>query len=550
MLLVVAWDGASFDLVEPLRAAGKMPVYDALARRAAVREIESTRPAVTFPAWTSFLTAASPDRHGVTDFTVRSGYGVRFVNSTYRALPTVFRLMSEAGRRVGSYAVPATYPSESLNGIQVAGFDTPLGAGGAKRASWPPELAASIKSRFGGLANDGPSQTKIDAGWHRRALEEMLASIDLRTRIVADLLAEDDFDVFMVHYGESDTVSHQFRQFCDERSPRFTDGGPSDALESVYRRLDEALGTLLAAAGDDATVVLLSDHGSSATSDRAIFWNRWLADNGRLRFAKATPRARAFSLAKRVALKLVPDSWQAPLFRALNPAVNAIESATRLGSIDWSATTVYSEELNYFPSFWLNLCGREPQGAVAPERREEVLQALEVDLRAMCDPIDGAPVVRRIYRREEIGEGPYAGRLPDLILDLNEPEGCTYAGAGSRGGLEPVPVRRLRPEEMTGERGTSMAGAHAPMGICLAAGPGVRAGRYEATNLPDAGASVLAIAGVAAVAEADGRPWADALDLPSDALTEVTAPVPGTVPSAPAAERELAERLRALGYIE
>jgi predicted AlkP superfamily phosphohydrolase/phosphomutase len=550
VLLVVAWDGASFDLVEPLRAAGKLPAYDALARRGAVREIESTRPAVTFPAWTSFLTAASPDRHGVTDFTVRSGYGVRFINSTYRALPTVFRLMSEAGHRVGSYAVPATYPAESLNGVQVAGFDTPLGAAGAKRTSSPPELAASIRARFGGLANDGPSQAKIDPGWHRRALDEMLESIDLRTRIVADLLETDDFDAFMVHFGESDTVSHQFRQFCYENSPRHRSGGPSDALESVYRRLDAALAQLISAAGEDATIVLLSDHGSSATSDRAIFWNRWLADCDRLRFAGASPGTRVFSIAKRVALGLVPSRWQAALFRALGPAVDFVESATRLGGIDWSATTVYSEELNYFPSFWLNLAGREPRGTVAPEDADGILSELEADLRAMRDPIDGASVVRRCYRRADVADGPYADRLPDLIVDLNEPEGCTYAGASSRGGLERAGIRRLRTEEMTGARGTSMAGAHAPMGICLAAGPQIRPGRFEATNLPDAGASVLAMTGVAAMSEMNGKPWSDSLVLPDDPLAEVSAPVPGTCPSPPAVERELADRLRDLGYIE
>jgi hypothetical protein len=38
--------------------------------------------------------------------------------------------------------------------------------------------------------------------------------------------------------------------------------------------------------------------------------------------------------------------------------------------------------------------------------------------------------------------------------------------------------------------------------------------------------------------------------LSEDSLAEVAAPVPETVPSPPAVERELADRLRALGYIE
>jgi predicted AlkP superfamily phosphohydrolase/phosphomutase len=550
VLLVVAWDGACFDLVEPLRAAGKLPAYAALVERGAVREIESTRPAVTFPAWTSFLTAATPDRHGVTDFTVRSGYGVRFVNSTYRALPTIFRLMSEAGRRVGSYAVPATYPAEALRGIQVAGFDTPLGAAGAKRTSYPPELAESLRARFGGLANDGPSQTKIDAGWHDRALDEMLDAIDLRTRIVADLMTGEPYDAFMVHFGESDTVSHQFRQFCDTNSPRYRTGGPSDAIERVYRSLDAALVTLVEAAGKGATVLLLSDHGSAASSDRAIFWNRWLADAGRLEFSRGAGRARAMLVFKNAALKVLPTSWQPRLFRALGPAVNFVESATRLGGIDWSRTQVYSEELNYFPSFWLNLRGREPRGIVDPEDSDEVLAALESDLRAMRDPIDGAGVVARVYRRSELADGPFAERLPDLVVELNDPDGCTYAGGSSRGGREASAMRRLREQEMTGERGTNMAGSHSPMGICVAAGPDVRPGRYRVTTLPDTGATVLAIQGVAPTPEMNGSAWDDVFDFPETPLVEVSATALDTRPSPVAVEQDLAERLRALGYIE
>ncbi len=65
MILVVAWDGADLGLVEPWIAAGELPHLAALVERGATRSLASTRPAVTFPAWTSFLTASSPDRHGI-----------------------------------------------------------------------------------------------------------------------------------------------------------------------------------------------------------------------------------------------------------------------------------------------------------------------------------------------------------------------------------------------------------------------------------------------------------------------------------------------------
>ena len=98
------------DFLHLFSVEADLPTLASLIAGAAVRNVESTWPAVTFPAWTTFLTAADPDLHGVTDFTIRDGYSVRFVGAGERRLPTIFRRMSEAGGRVGLYAVPATYP--------------------------------------------------------------------------------------------------------------------------------------------------------------------------------------------------------------------------------------------------------------------------------------------------------------------------------------------------------------------------------------------------------------------------------------------------------
>lgn len=553
MILVVAWDGADLGLVEPWIASGDLPVLASLLARGAVRPLESTRPPVTFPAWTAFLTAATPDRHGLSDFTLRDGYRVRFANASDRRLPTIFARMSAAGLRVGTYAVPATYPPEPLSAFQVPGFDTPFGASPAARTTQPEGFARRLLERYGTLAIEGPSQARIDDGWHRAALMKMLTTIEERTRIFADLLTEQALDCAMIHFIESDTVSHQFRHFCDPTSPRYVASSLGDAMRTVYRALDASLGRLVAAAGEDAHVVVLSDHGSAATSDRAIFWNRWLASSGRLRF-KRRLSAPGGSAAKAAALRLLPQGLHARVFSALRGAAGRIESGVRFAGIDWSGTDVFSEELAYQPAFWLNLVGREPAGRVRPEDAERILAALERDLLALRDPFDGEKVVRRVWRRDDLYDGPLSMRLPDVLVDLEQPGGSVYAAGPSRGGRERQVFRRLRPAEMTGARGTSMPGSHSFHGLCALAGPCVRPGRYATGTLADAGASVLALAGIAPGAGANGRAWVDCIDARGISACETSAadvaePVESLMYSA-AEERLVAERLRALGYIE
>jgi predicted AlkP superfamily phosphohydrolase/phosphomutase len=554
MILVVAWDGADLGLVEPWIAAGELPHLAALVERGATRSLASTRPAVTFPAWTSFLTASSPDRHGIPDFTIRDGYRVRFTNAADRRLPTVFSLMSVAGMRVGTYAVPATYPPDPLSGFQIPGFDTPFGASPASKHGHPVALVEKILARYGTLAVDGPSQARIDDGWHRRALSRMLASIDRRAEIFEGLLREIRPDCAMVHFIESDTVSHQFRHFCDSHSPRYRESEHGDAMLRVYRALDVALGRLIASIDGDSVVMLLSDHGSSATSDRAIFWNRWLADAGRLAFKKQAPIVSVVGTVKRAVTALTPARLHAGLFATLKPVVNRLESAARFAGIDWAHTSVFSEELAYQPSFWLNLRSREPNGTVAEHEASAMLEALQTDLLALRDPFDGFPVVRSTWRREALYQGPFAHRFPDLVVELERPDGCEYAAGSSRAGRERRVFRRLRPHEMTGARGTSMPGAHAHHGLCVVAGPGVVAGRYPTSGLDHAGATLLALTGLAPAEGMNGIAWADCFG--RSAFPEPR-PVSGGIPPqlsgaryGAAEEALVAERLRALGYIE
>jgi len=550
MLLVVAWDGASLDTLEPLVEAGELPRLASLIRGGAVREVESTWPAVTFPAWTTFLTAADPDLHGVTDFTIRDGYSVRFVGAGERHLPTIFRRMSQAGARVGLYAVPATYPPESLNGIQVCGFDTPLGAVGGPRSTQPRSLYGELSRRYGGLGNAGPSQMRIEAGWHEQALETMLGEIALRTRIVCDLIREQRFDCFMVHYGESDTVSHQFRQFCDPQSPRYRNDGPASAMRDVYRAMDAGLAALIDAAGTDTTVMVVSDHGSMGASDQAVFLNTWLAARGYLSFSGQRLHTGALGWLRRSALRMVPERWAPWLFSRLQPAVGRVESAARFGGIDWSATRVFSEELNYFPALWINRKGREPCGVVGDAEVGDLIEALREDLAEFRHPVSGDRVVVAVRAREELYAGRFARRVPDLVLELAEPGGYAYSCGSSRGGREREVLRQLSGAEMTGARGTSMAGAHSRMGMSILHGPGIRCGRFGDGCLADAGATVLALQGLAASAGANGRPWYDLLEELAGGLSEVEVDTDEGPAYSKEEEREVAERLRALGYLD
>jgi hypothetical protein len=96
--------------------------------------------------------------------------------------------------------------------------------------------------------------------------------------------------------------------------------------------------------------------------------------------------------------------------------LGVMEVDEQSGGINWP------NSLAYFAGggqLWVNLQGRDPQGAVHPgyeyeEVRGALVKALPTKLRAMT----GAEVIERVYRKEELYPGDYLFCAPDLVIQF------------------------------------------------------------------------------------------------------------------------------------
>lgn len=550
MLLILGLDGASPELAEPWMGEGVLPNLAALARRGTFGRLASTIPPATFPSWTSFMTGVNPGRHGIFDFSRRDPgtYSVRFVNATYRKAPTVWRMLSDAGRRVAVLGLPGTYPPEPLNGLMLSGFDTPVTTRADRSFACPREFGREVE-RLGGFPFADFQEFDVGPGWHEDALARLLAGIEQKVRLAEHVIRRGPWDCLMLLFGESDTVAHHFWAFHDENSPRRRSEHArlGDPVRTVYAALDAAVGRIAEMAAPDR-ILVASDHGFGGAGDVAVYLNRWLEREGYL----AWEGARAPGLAARAraaAVRLVPQRMQARCFRLGGGRLaGALESRVRFGGIDWGRTAAFSEELNYFPSVWLNVAGRDPRGCVPAGEYERVRRELRDRLLAWRDPLGGEPVVRRAWCREEIYHGPHVETAPDLVLQLNTPGGYSYVGlpSGGRGG---DPVVRLDGEALCGGKLRGMSGSHRPDGLFVVAGDGVAPGRFDAAQIADLAPTVLALCGLPVPAGLDGRCLPCVADGAGTAA-HGTAPVAVETPYDGAQERALRASLERLGYLE
>lgn len=522
-------------MLEPLAARGELPVLGRLMAEGARGTLRSVVPPITPAAWASFATGKRPGKHGVYDFHVYDprGYGDTFVTSRSLREPTIWHLLTAAGRRVGVVNLPVMYPPDPAAGTVVSGFDTPSLAA---EFTAPADLRRRILERIPdylltAVADPTDPNLERDEAFEDFA-RQVERSCEQRTRIAQDLLADGAWDVFMCHYQDTDILQHRAWRFLvePERHP-----AQAARLARVYRRLDTLIGDLLAAAPAGALVLVVSDHGFGAQTGRVhpnTLLHRWgyLAWRGRRRDRlrrSVRKRLVRFGIG-REGTRPVPDSWISDARK---------QSFARSLPVHWHRTRAYVALAEIHGLLYLNLRGREPGGTVAPGEEARALAAeLRERLLAVRDPRGDGPVFADVLPGDEVYPDDPHGRRPDLVL-VPRPDLTVSRDLNHRRWIDHYPV---------------VSGTHRPEGLLIAGGSGVRPGPLDRdVELVDLAPTILAAAGVAVPEDVDGRVLSELfVEPPAVAWTAPAARTSGPDAGLSAAEEaQVTERLRALGYM-
>lgn len=543
-VLVVGLDGATFDLIDPLIAAGKLPALARLIESGARGPLRSTLPHHSAPAWTSFATGLGPGRHGIYSFFQRDYSGYRFspVNSRYIRGEALWKQLSRAGKTVGIMNVPGTYPPAPVNGFLISGMLSPT----LEQAFYPPQLHSRVVERVPHYSVEAIPLLDKDA-----YLDQVTGSIEARKQAALFLLEEYPSDLFVVVFTELDRLQHFFWNDMDVDHPAHATGTSPEhrgAIEAGYIALDRAVTELVEAAGPDTLVFLVSDHGFEGVY-KLFYVNAWLAKHGYLALTRRRTGS-AIRATKRGLQKL--GLWQlarrgrAALSRAGLARVDHLrsDSLSYAADIDWARTSVA-----FGPNLGLNvnLKGREPKGVVCPgSEYDELCLRLRDELESWVDPDTGERVVSKVVSREEVYQGEALELAPDLRLIMAKSTGYPgrYAYSPDLGTSQILGF----PDRVYGN--------HAEYGILAVSGPGIRGGwQIEGAGIVDIAPTILASLGMPIPDSMDGHPLMDLFEMgpysgdgPDRALVAEPSR-PEEQKLSPAEELEVLDRLRGLGYL-
>ncbi|MBW3594237.1 MAG: alkaline phosphatase family protein [Actinobacteria bacterium] len=464
-VIVLGWDSATFDIIDPLVESGRLPVLASLIEKGWRAPLRSTWPPMTDCAWTSAFTGRDAGGHGIIGSWYRApgSYECRYFSSRDRRAPAVWELTDDVRHLV--WNVPMTFPPEPIAGAMVAGYGAPPGS----QMTEPKDLQSQLAGRWAldDLLDRAPH------GSLERFLDDLLQGLRAQGEALPWAIRETGADAVYAVWPHIDRAQHFFWRFRDRDHPM------ADAVTRVYEAMDRATGDIVGAF-PDADVIVVSDHGAGPLYGD-VNLGAWLVDRGDASYSTSARR----SVLSSVAWAMPPVARRAGRRFAPSLARKAMAAklSGQLAPFDWSRTRAF---FGFHSDLWLNLEGREPNGIVPSSDAEDIVSELSDALVQIEDPATGRRPIAEVHRRDDIYRGPHAHLAPDLVLDT------WSAGYRVAPGREASDEIVISPEALAGVR-ESWSADHRPLGIFVAAGPHFERGSSAEMALYDVCPTVLAL---------------------------------------------------------
>ncbi len=282
-LLIIGWDAADWVLINRLFAAGKLPNLRRLVDAGTRAGLGTLEPKLSPLLWTSIATGKIPDKHGVLNFVEPKpdGSGLQVSSSTTRKTKALWNIFCQRGLSTTVIGWYASHPAEPIRGVIVSNLlqegdpstasapwsITPrvvhpetlapeIAQARQRSASFPPELLRELLPKVDEI---GSSDARV-----KTLVKLMSSAMSIEGAALRALREQPRCDATMVFFDAIDTVGHHFMQFLAPKMAHVSEREQrqfGSVMDRVYEWHDAALGRLLAAAGSDTTVLLLSDHG-------------------------------------------------------------------------------------------------------------------------------------------------------------------------------------------------------------------------------------------------------------------------------------------------
>lgn len=549
-LMVIAIDGATWDVLIPMMSRGAMPNLKRIRDENFSGILNSTIPPVTAPAWASFITGTRPEHNGIFDFSrhVPGSYKSSMNNANSIRRKSLWQILAEQGKTVGTINLPMTYPPTKVKGFMIPGFLAP-GVSSQKILTYPENLIDEIEREVGPyqIYLESSPKSIIHADGKAEFLKKCCEIVQKRGRTARFLYEKYQPDFFMVHFLMTDVVQHWFWHVFDDSHPAFNKSEAKELLpevEKFYATVDENVGALINLADANRRVIILSDHGFGPL--RANFYlNRWFQQMGYLKLKSG--KAQALGTIRKIIATIDFLNLRNRLLPSGKGRVALEKSLQHDFLIDWQKTRCSAVPAAIYGNVFLNIHGRDQAGILKPDEETEAFKKeLMEQLGKIEEKGSRERVISKSFLREEIFPGDTDGYAPDLLLQPED--GYAIFSQLNEKDL----IRKVVPWQ-------DITGTHRIEGIFLAKGENINAGKgfRGGAEIIDLAPTILYLLGLEIPGSMDGKVLEEILENEflennpprfSSKPDELTS---GKTETYSEEEEELIrKRLQGLGYLE
>ncbi|VAW62979.1 type I phosphodiesterase/nucleotide pyrophosphatase [hydrothermal vent metagenome] len=281
-VLLVGWDAADWKVITPLMDAGKMPNLQKFADGGVVGNLSTLYPVLSPMLWTSIATGKRAAKHGIHGFAEPDPAtgGVRPVTSLGRKTKAIWNILNQQGLRSNIVSWWPSYPAEPINGVMLSNnyqnaVDTQDKPWPLHPASVHPEhlrkSMAELRVHPAEITGEQilpfvPQANDIDQTRDTRlaGISKLLAECASVHSAATGIMQLEPWDFMAVYYDTIDHFSHGFMKYHPPQLPWINDRDfklYQNVINTTYEFHDLMLGTLMHLAGEDTTIIIVSDHG-------------------------------------------------------------------------------------------------------------------------------------------------------------------------------------------------------------------------------------------------------------------------------------------------
>jgi predicted AlkP superfamily phosphohydrolase/phosphomutase/tetratricopeptide (TPR) repeat protein len=260
-----------------------MPTLEGLVNNGVIGNLATLDPPLSPILWSSIATGKLGDKHGVLGFVEpdTKNMSVRPVQSTSRKVKAIWNILSQSGMKSNVVGWWPSHPAEKINGIMVSNFyqqakdhygkPWPMTPGTVHPAEMEDALAEmrvhSAEITGAHILPFVPAAVKETGEQYAKGFSSITKVLSHAATIhnaATYIMRNSEWDFMAVYHDAIDHFCHAFMKY----HPPMRKGIPEkqyemfkDVVSSAYRFHDMMLERMIKLAGEDTTVIVMSDHG-------------------------------------------------------------------------------------------------------------------------------------------------------------------------------------------------------------------------------------------------------------------------------------------------